>query len=82
LQAAIDDCQDDEEAFVIGGATLYAEALPLADRLYVTEVDASPEGDTLFPPIDRNLWIEAARRRMDSDEKNAHAMEFVVLQRT
>ncbi|KAF0166534.1 MAG: dihydrofolate reductase [Rhodocyclaceae bacterium] len=49
------------EAFVIGGAELYAVALPLADRLQLTEIDAAFEGDTHFPAIDPHHWRETAR---------------------
>lgn len=49
------------EAFVIGGAELYAAALPLADRLQLTEIDAAFEGDTWFPAIDPRHWRETAR---------------------
>ncbi len=51
-----------DEIFVIGGGEIYTAAMEWADRLYVTEIDARPEGDTLFPVIDpgvwRPLWIE------------------------
>ena len=80
LEAAISACQS-EDVFVIGGATLYAEALPRADRIYLTEVDAAPEGDTLFPLLDKIQWREVARARRDADAKNVHAMEFTVLER-
>ena len=50
------------EAFVIGGAELYALALPIADRLELTEIDADIEGDAFFPPLDRAQWREAARK--------------------
>lgn len=80
LDAAIRACRN-TETFVIGGATLYAEALPHVDRLFITEVDASPNGDTLFPSLDKNLWREITRERREADEKNLHAMEFVVLER-
>ena len=50
-----------DEAFVIGGAELYAAALPLADRLQLTEIDAAYEGDTWFPAIDKSVWRESAR---------------------
>jgi dihydrofolate reductase len=54
--AAIDD-----DVFVVGGAEVYAAALPLADRLELTHVDAEPEGDTRFPPIDWSEWRETRR---------------------
>ena len=44
-------------------------------------VDAAPDGDTLFPVLDKNQWREIARERREADEKNIHAMEFVVLEK-
>ena len=81
LDEAISSCQDNEEVFVIGGAALYAAALPHADRLYITEVDVTPAGETLFPVIDEMSWLEKARQRVEPDANNAYAMEFVVLDR-
>jgi dihydrofolate reductase len=54
--AAIDD-----EVFVVGGAQIYSEALPVADRLAITFVDAEPEGDTIFPEVDWSQWREVRR---------------------
>ena len=84
LDRAISVCKSQqgcEDAFVIGGASLYTEALPRVDRIFLTEVDATPEGDTLFPLLDKNQWREITRERREVDEKNIHAMEFVVLER-
>jgi dihydrofolate reductase len=50
-----------DEVFVAGGAEVYAEALPFAHRLVLTEVDAEPEGDTWFPAWDRATWVEESR---------------------
>ena len=47
---------ENEELFIIGGGQIYAEALPLAKRIYLTEVDADYEGDTYFPQWDRSEW--------------------------
>ncbi|MFC5411014.1 dihydrofolate reductase [Larkinella bovis] len=69
------------EAFVIGGAEVYKEALPLADRLYVTEVKASVEGDAHFPEFDRVEWQERSRRHHAADERHAFAFDFVVWER-
>ena len=66
LPAAIAAAGNDE-AFVIGGAELYAAAMPLADCLELTEIDASSEGDTWFPTIDPGHWRQATRE-MHRDE--------------
>ena len=50
-----------DEVFVIGGAEIYALALPLADRLHLTEIDADVEGDAFFPPIGGEAFVETAR---------------------
>jgi len=71
---------DGSEAFVIGGAELYAAALPLADRLQLTEIDATFEGDTWFPAIDPGIWREAARESHRGDAGFDYA--FVTYQKT
>ena len=84
LEQAFDDCQrlrKCAEAYVIGGATIYMEAMPRADRILITEVDASPEGDIFFPVLDAKQWKEVSRVHHAADEKNIHAMDFVVLER-
>ena len=81
LQSALATCAPTEQVFVIGGASLYAEALPLADRLYLTEVDAAPDGDTFFPVLQSDHWQEHWRERHAADDKNIHAMDFVILDR-
>lgn len=58
LRAALALAEGAEQVFVIGGAQIYAEALPLADRLLLTEIDADFEGDTFFPPWDRAAFVE------------------------
>ncbi|WP_028451426.1 dihydrofolate reductase [Chitinilyticum aquatile] len=56
LAEALQACARSELAFVIGGGEIYALALPQADLLYLTEVDAEPAGDTLFPAFERSDW--------------------------
>ena len=60
LDAALATCQA-ETVFIIGGAELYRQALPLADTLLLTHVHRQVAGDTRFPDFDRNRWREAAR---------------------
>jgi dihydrofolate reductase len=61
LAAAIAAAGDSDEVFVIGGAELYAQALAIADRLQLTELDAAYDGDASFPDWDRGRWRETAR---------------------
>ena len=65
---------------VFGGAEIFAQALPLADRIELTEVHASPEGDTLFPPIDRSGWTEVFRET-HPPEGRSPGFDFVTLVR-
>jgi dihydrofolate reductase len=70
-----------DEAFVIGGATLYAAALPVASRVYLTAIDATIDGDTFFPALDQQTWREIAHEHRAKDEKNAHDLDFIVYAR-
>ena len=70
-----------EELMVIGGAQIYAAALPLADRLYFTEVHAHVEGDARLPQIDWSTWREVSRERHAAVEPNPYAYSFVVYER-
>lgn len=80
LQEAIAICGADEEIFFVGGAQLYAQALPLADRLYLTEIQAEVEGDAWFPDYDRAQWREVSRDRR-TDEAAGLEYHFVVYDR-
>ncbi len=64
------------EVFVIGGAALYAAALPLADRLYITEVDAAPAGDVVFPDFDVAPWTVTELSTHPADDRHAHAFRI------
>jgi dihydrofolate reductase len=72
LNAALDHCraQKADSAFIIGGNKVYEAALPLADKLFVTEVHQRVNGDTKFPDYDRTEWTETAR-------ENGHGYSFV-----
>ena len=67
------------EAMVIGGAEIYTLALPMADRLYLTEVHADVEGDTTFPDFDRSLWQEVACENFEASGPNPYPYSFLVL---
>lgn len=81
LEAAIQEASGESELMIVGGATLYAQAMPLATRLYLTLVHTRAEGDTYFPAWNPSDWREAGRVRRECDERNAFAMSFVELER-
>jgi dihydrofolate reductase len=66
------------ELFIIGGAEVYEATLPLADKLYLTEINATIDGDTFFPQIDKSEWKETARTTNSKDDKHKYMFDFVV----
>lgn len=70
LPQAIAACAGDDEIFIVGGAELYAQALPLANTLYVTEIQQDVAGDAHFPPFDPRTWTEISReiRRQETPQ--------------
>jgi dihydrofolate reductase len=70
-----------EEVMVIGGAEIKALALPVADRLYMTLIDAELEGDVHFPPFDEALWREVSREHHAADARHAYPYSIRVLDR-
>ncbi len=81
LDAALAACNSDTEIFIVGGGELYKLALPLAQRIYLTTVDAEPAGDTLMPNINLADWREVSFETFSIDEKHAHAYRFAFLER-
>jgi dihydrofolate reductase len=79
--ALLRDAGPDSELMIIGGAQIYAQALPLAQRLYLTEVHAEPAGDASFPQFDRSQWQEVAREEHAACVRNPYAYDFLVLDR-
>ena len=69
------------ELMVIGGAELYRQALPKAQRLHLTEVDAELDGDTWFPEFDRAAWRVIAEEAHPADERHAWPYRFLTLER-
>ncbi|MFM4723252.1 type 3 dihydrofolate reductase [Aeromonas veronii] len=67
-----------EELMVIGGGHLYAEMLPSADCLYLTQIDLAVEGDTRFPAFDDGQWQRIACESHPADEKNPHPYSFEI----
>ena len=69
------------EAMIAGGAQVFAEFLPRAHRIYLTEVHHRFDGDTFFPKLDRSKWVEQHREEYPRDEKNPYSMSFVILEK-
>ena len=67
---------NEREVFILGGAEIYALALPLADRLELTVVHADIEGDTFFPEFDPAAWVLTEDDRREADQRHRHAFSF------
>ncbi|MBO7069144.1 MAG: dihydrofolate reductase [Bacteroidaceae bacterium] len=78
LQEALASCAPEEDVYIIGGASVYKEALPLADRLCLTEIQDIPaKADAFFPPFSKEEWTEGWAEEHQPDERHTHAYRFV-----
>ncbi len=83
LLDALAHCSTEEEVFIIGGASLYAEALPYAEQLYLTHVADTPgQADAFFPRLSDTEWDIKQREKYAPDEKHTYAYEFIDYVRT
>ena len=78
LEDAIAMCGDDSEIFIIGGAELYCQAIQLADRIYLTEIELEITGDAHFTELNKDVWQEIERISHAPDEKNLHWYHFLI----
>ncbi len=81
LDEAISLAGDAEQVFIIGGAQMYAEAMPRATRVLLTEIDTDFDGDTWMPPLDRAQWRETSREDHPPTSDRAFGYSFVVYER-
>lgn len=81
IEEAISQCDDDQENFVIGGASVYRQFLPYTSKLYLTLVDKSFDADTFFADIDAKEWREISREMPAEAINHDFSFEYVVLQR-
>lgn len=72
----------EHEVMVIGGSEIYKFALPDADKLYITEVQAEVDGDVKFPVFKTSEWKEVSRIHHEKDERHAYSFDFVLYERT
>lgn len=80
LEAAVEMCAGEEEIFVIGGGQVYAQAMPIASKLYITHVGLDAEGDTRFPTIGPE-WREVWREEWERGAEFAHPFTFINYER-
>jgi dihydrofolate reductase len=69
------------EVFIIGGAEIYKLGLPSTQRMYLTEIDATINGDTYFPDFDKKDWIETSRIPHEEDDRHQYEFDFVIYER-
>ncbi len=82
LEEALQNCATDEEVYIMGGESVYRQALPIADRLCLTEIEDTPEtADAFFPEFDRTEWQPVWEEVHDIDEKHAQKYRFVNYER-
>lgn len=72
---------NETELFIIGGAEIYRDGFKHAHKLYLTEIDTTLEGDTFFPPFDKQQWREISRRHHPADERHTYAFDFVIYEK-
>ena len=80
IEKALELVSDVDEVMIIGGGSIYESCLPKADKLYLTYIDFAVDGDTQFPEWGEG-WKQSFSETYQSDEKNKHNMEFVILER-
>ena len=73
--------QLDEDLYIIGGANIYEQTLPITDRVYLTRVHAAFDGDVYFPELDEEDWETVEQEHHEPDEKNKYPYSFLMLQR-
>lgn len=81
FEAAMENVFPSEIVFCIGGSRVFQVALPLAEKMYLTEIDADIGGDTFFSEFDKNDWKEVSREHHEPDEKNQYPYDFVLYER-
>ena len=81
IDDAIKEAKGVAEVMIIGGASIYEQFLPLANKLYLTFIHHSFEGDSKFPDFDRIQWKEVSRVDNEPDERNKYSYSFVILEK-
>jgi dihydrofolate reductase len=81
LSSAMQQCNHETEIFIIGGGRVYQAALPFADKMYLTWVDASPKADVFFPEFNPEDWNIISRQEFPADDQNDYPSTYTVYER-
>lgn len=81
LEEAVSLCSSDDEVFIIGGAEIFKQALPLISLMYITRIRHQFDADTFLNGIDWNDWEEVSREDREPDEKNVYTYSFLKYQK-
>lgn len=81
LAEALKVCEKDSEAFIVGGADIYAQSIALADALYITEIQQDVDGDAHFPAFNKSEWKEVSREVRSQETPQPLHYHFVTYQR-
>jgi dihydrofolate reductase len=81
VENALQAAGDAEEVIIVGGADLFRRLMPVVDRLYLTQVHGTAEGDVFFPPFDQQSWREIYRQEHPADDRHPFAFTWLILDR-
>jgi len=81
IEKALELCKGNQEVFVIGGASVYQQALELADKVYLTLIHQNFEGDVFLFPLEKTFWKETAREDFKPDTQNPYPYSFLTFEK-
>ena len=81
-EEALNTVPDDEEIFVVGGAEIYSQFLPITQKIYLTQIHHQFDGDIFFPKLNLSEWTETERQSLEADDKNPYKYSFITLEKT
>lgn len=81
IKEALDIVKNSKEVMICGGASIYRQFLPLADKIYLTLIEGDFEGDAFFPEFDRSSWKEVERIENKPDQENPYKYTFLILEK-
>jgi len=81
IEEAVEKCHDTNENFIIGGGSVYAQFLPIANKLYLTKVNKDFDADTFFPELNTAEWKLISKEDCDHDEQNDFTYSYLIFEK-